>query len=381
MKTRLFTRFFATALLLSSFLHPPSSFGQGASPQVIPFQGRLTNQAGEAYAIGQYSIVFNLYTQAVAGTTLWTERHEKVGVVNGMVNVFLGSITPLTAVDFSTVKYLGITVDADNNPATADPEMVPRQMIIPAFYAKNSQKLAGNDWTAILAAGSNDPQTGFLRGDKLAASSVTSGQLANNSVTSAQLLDGAVTGPKIAAASITGSQLANNAVTSTQLADGAVTPSKLAFEYAVYAHQDTGANGGDAVGPVPAGGQVRSLNATLAQQGSSISRSGDTINLQPGVYWIQGSCPAIYCGRHQASLRIASIATTVINGTSEYSGADATDYADANTRSFFNGFLTVATAQSYVVWHTTQVAKTGGLGIGNAGSANIYTQIQIIRLK
>ena len=140
-------------LLLSSIIVPPSSVGQSAAPQVIPFQGRLTNQAGVAYTGGQYSIVFNLYTQAVGGSTLWTERHEKVGVVNGMVNVFLGSITTLTTLDFSTVKYLGITVDADNNPATPDPEMVPRQMIIPAFWAKqadNSAKLVGADWSAIL---------------------------------------------------------------------------------------------------------------------------------------------------------------------------------------------------------------------------------------
>ncbi len=152
-------------LIASSFVIRNSSFAQSASPQLIPFQGRLTNQQGVVYTSGQYSITFNIYSQAVGGSTLWTERHEKVGVTNGMVNVFLGSITTLSNVDFGTVKYLGITIDADNNPATADPEMVPRQMIIPSFYAKNSETLNRRDWTylnppgtILVYAGSSEPQ-------------------------------------------------------------------------------------------------------------------------------------------------------------------------------------------------------------------------------
>lgn len=210
-------RWCLATLLISSFVISHSSFAQSTSPQVIPFQGRLTNQAGDPYTKGQYSIIFNLYTQAVGGSTLWTERHEKVGVVNGMVNVFLGSINSMSAVDFSTVKYLGITVDVDNNPATSDPEMVPRQMIIPAFWAKqadNSTKLVGNDWSAIMVDGtnqpSNNPSSGFLKGAKIAAASVTSIQLAANAVTTAQIADGSVNTTKIADGTITRAKLDPN---------------------------------------------------------------------------------------------------------------------------------------------------------------------------
>src|SRR5262245_47145362 len=102
---------------------------QQASPQLIPFQGRLTDQQGTVYTNGQYTIVFNIYNEAVGGTPVWgPERHQQVGVINGMINVFLGSITPLSGQDFSTTKYLGVTIDADNNQNTADPEMIPRQM-------------------------------------------------------------------------------------------------------------------------------------------------------------------------------------------------------------------------------------------------------------
>src|SRR5262245_16541242 len=90
---------------------------QQPSVQLIPFQGRLTDQQGRAYTNGQYTIVFTLYGQAVGGTPLnnWVERHQKVGVINGMVNVFLGSITSLAGVEFSNTVYLGITIDADDN--------------------------------------------------------------------------------------------------------------------------------------------------------------------------------------------------------------------------------------------------------------------------
>lgn len=126
------------------------------SPTLIPFQGRLTNPQGVAYTTGQYTISFTLYDQPVGGTVLWAETHAKVGVINGMVNVFLGSIVPFDnpgqgrpPVTFAETRHLGITIDADNNPNTADPEMVPRQMIIPAFWAKfaeNADTLDGYDW-------------------------------------------------------------------------------------------------------------------------------------------------------------------------------------------------------------------------------------------
>src|SRR5882724_535594 len=73
----------------------------GPAPMLIPFQGRLTDQQGRPYTNGQYSITFTIYDQAVGGASLWSERHEKVGVINGTVNVFLGSITAFTNFTFS----------------------------------------------------------------------------------------------------------------------------------------------------------------------------------------------------------------------------------------------------------------------------------------
>jgi hypothetical protein len=152
-----------------------------AAPTLIPFQGRLTDQSGNAYTNGQFTLIFTLYDQAVGGAVLWTETHQKVGVINGVVNVFLGAINPaLVSVDFSPTRYLGITIDPDNNPSTPDPEMVPRQMIIPAFWAQqadNAKLLAGAGWSSILKEG-NDPRTGFIDGARIATGSIPDSRLA-----------------------------------------------------------------------------------------------------------------------------------------------------------------------------------------------------------
>lgn len=201
-------------LALSSFLIPHTSFAQSASPLYIPFQGQVTNQAGVLSADGQYSVIFNLYDQAVGGQPVWSERHVKIGVTKGMINVFLGSITALTAVDFSQTKYLGITVDVDNLATTADPEMVPRSLIMPAFHAKkaeNATKLAGQDWSVFFVNGTgdatNDPTTGFVSGAKIRPASITETQLNAASVQTNQILDAAVNSAKIADGSITAADL------------------------------------------------------------------------------------------------------------------------------------------------------------------------------
>ena len=198
-----------------------------SAPQVIPFQGRLTDQIGTPYTEGTYSIIFNLYDAPVGGTALWTERHTGVGLVNGMVNVFLGSIVPFDGQDFTQTRYLGITIDADGNANTADPEMVPRQMIVPAFFAKDSESLRGADWSAILAAGATDPRTGYIDGARLATHSVKAVQIASKNVTTLKLADRCVTSVKIATNSILPEHLANatlNDLASAFLPPGVIMP-------------------------------------------------------------------------------------------------------------------------------------------------------------
>lgn len=167
------------------------------APMLIPFQGRLTDQNGVPYTNSQYTITFNLYDVPVGGTKLWSETHQKVGIINGMVNVFLGSINSLTnAGGFDQARHLGITIDADGNPNTPDPEMVPRQMIIPSFWARYSEgasKLAGYDWREILEDGSTNPHTARISASRIQIGGITAQQIRDHSITGDRLQDGTIT--------------------------------------------------------------------------------------------------------------------------------------------------------------------------------------------
>lgn len=204
----------ASVATLISLASMPTARGQDvASPTYIPFQGLVTTSAGQLVADGSYAVIFNIYADAVGGQPLWTERHTKVGVVNGQLNVFLGSIpgnsVALSSLDFATVKYLGITIDADGVPTTPDPEMVPRQLLAPAFYAMraaNADKLAGYDWSAVFSGG--NPQTGTISGSRITGGTVTNTQLAAGLARSQLLSEGV------------DSQLASTPVSATLAAAG-----------------------------------------------------------------------------------------------------------------------------------------------------------------
>jgi hypothetical protein len=227
-------RHLALALAIhSSVVIPHSSFAQSASPALIPFQGRLTDQQGAAYQTGQFTITFNLYDQAIGGTTVWTERHEKVSVINGMINAFLGSVNSIDSVNFSTTKYLGIAVDADANAATPEPEMVPRTMIVAAFHAKkaevatNATQLNGAGWDAVLTNANPNAGGAVLKADKIADGIISDAKLAAGAVTADKLANGAVSADKLAAGSVTAAKIADGTITGQQIQNGSVANADL----------------------------------------------------------------------------------------------------------------------------------------------------------
>jgi len=115
--------------------------------RLIPFQGRLTDTEGAALN-GVYRITFAIYDAPTGGVDSWTEFHESVSVINGQLNVLLGSMTnlddpdgngdPSDAVLFdasSGPRFLGIKVGEDTNQ-----EMIPRQQLVPAFHARTADQ-------------------------------------------------------------------------------------------------------------------------------------------------------------------------------------------------------------------------------------------------
>lgn len=98
-------------------------------PSTLPFQGRLTLQAG-GNVHGVVQLTFRVYNSQTGGVPRWTEIHPAVSVNNGLFAVDLGGITgfPADLFDGRTL-FLGVQV-------AADPEMVPRLSVPSQAYAQ-----------------------------------------------------------------------------------------------------------------------------------------------------------------------------------------------------------------------------------------------------
>lgn len=196
-------------------------YENNALPPVIAYQARLLDAVtGQAKPDGAYTIAFNLYNVATAGSPLWSEI-KNIPVNKGLLSTLLGDTTPLNLSLFTGQElYLGITVGSD-------PETAPRQRLAYVAYAihaeqavvaesantaGNADKLDGQDSTAFAAAVHSH-----------AGNTITDGSL-----TAADLATGAVTNSQLAADAVMSANIRDQQVTTADLADGAVTEGKLA---------------------------------------------------------------------------------------------------------------------------------------------------------
>ncbi len=146
------------------------------APNLLPFQGHLTDAQGAPVADGSRLVHFQIYDTPVGGRLLWVGETHRLSVNDGLVNVVLGSKTSLAKIDFSETRYLEITIDADRNEIldAADPPLLPRQLIVPGLFAhqsRNSQTLDSHDWSAILKGG-KDPSVYKIDGARIADNSI-----------------------------------------------------------------------------------------------------------------------------------------------------------------------------------------------------------------
>ncbi len=96
-----------------------------SSPR-IRTTSNLKNADGEAVPDGMYNITFRLYYEESGGTVLWTEA-APVTVKGGIYTHLLGSVVPLTNINFKFKIYLGTQV--------GDFELSPRTELSYAPYA------------------------------------------------------------------------------------------------------------------------------------------------------------------------------------------------------------------------------------------------------
>ena len=102
-------------------------------PQMINYQGRLTDPEGVSVEDGPYLIKFKIYGSESGDDSLWSSGYQPVQVVNGLLTYQLGQGNPLPYGLFSTIAslWLGITVGADE-------EINPRTKLTSVSYAYHS---------------------------------------------------------------------------------------------------------------------------------------------------------------------------------------------------------------------------------------------------
>jgi len=144
------------------------SFSSAQVPQMINYQGKLTNPSG-APVTDTLQMVFTIYADEAGTTPLWTETQSTVEILKGVFNVLLGSVNPIFYSVFDgTTRYLGVSVGGD-------PEITPRKAMVSVPYAYTD-----GDWTADgdssllyylngkIGIGTVSPKTTLQIGSKLA---------------------------------------------------------------------------------------------------------------------------------------------------------------------------------------------------------------------
>lgn len=98
-------------------------------PNVINYQGRLTDDAGQPVD-GSKLIKFKIYGSQSGNDSLWSSGYQIVQINDGLFNYELGSNVPLPEDLFTGTgnRYLGMTVDTD-------PEIQPRTQFDAEPYA------------------------------------------------------------------------------------------------------------------------------------------------------------------------------------------------------------------------------------------------------
>lgn len=102
----------AKALVFLTLILTLTNFANADVPQLLSYQGRLTNTVNEPVADGLYSITFSIYDAESNGTVVWSESLNDVQLTQGLFSVFLGQTIPITSTVFSEPnRYLEVSIN------------------------------------------------------------------------------------------------------------------------------------------------------------------------------------------------------------------------------------------------------------------------------
>ncbi len=140
------------AVLLFAVTTLISVSSEAAVPQLINYQGRLTNSVGVPLDT-TVTLDFTIYKDSLGTLDIWIETHPGVVIKDGLFQVLLGSVTPLSASVFDGSKrWLGVQLQGGPAPT----ELIPIVSVAYAYraiksdtssYALSSGGASGGGWT------------------------------------------------------------------------------------------------------------------------------------------------------------------------------------------------------------------------------------------
>lgn len=175
-------------------------------PQMMNYQGRITdNASGDPYE-GNATILFSLWNAETDGDSLWGEVHSSVNVSNGLFSVGLGTFTSIPASAFDGVDcWLKMIVNGE--------EIQPRTRLVSVSYAYKTL-VAENALHADSAVYADTSSYSFVSDS---ASFATNSTFADTSGFAWSIADDAVTGAKIQDGTIELSDIGSNGADSGQV--------------------------------------------------------------------------------------------------------------------------------------------------------------------
>jgi len=96
-------------------------------PQMISYQGRVTDSAGQPVPNGIYAITFQMFDQDTGGTPFWSEV-QNIQTRSGLFACLLGAVTPISYIP----EYGNCWLEMQVHP---DPAMTPRIRLVSAAYS------------------------------------------------------------------------------------------------------------------------------------------------------------------------------------------------------------------------------------------------------